>query len=324
VAREVERRTPEGFLTSDRVEDQQTTVELQLDDWGDAESIIGASEDYVALTQAGYVLSLRFMETLAEEVGVERLQEVNRELAESGLPAESRRYMDLLEDVGGINPDGLFEVWVFPDSYDALVVERREARDLYDEVTSHLADEGLPEERLAGARDMILDWHFAEALTALDAIEADLGMYFELRDDLAALRLDADALGLTVPEDIAATIGRWEFDAANGMLDAARRALRAYGLALEKVDEPRNLWQRFGLIGDDPDDELDSSRDDFESGRFDRAHEHAQSAVNMVDGASAAAARRLLVVVGVLAAVGIALAVAYWVALVRQRRMAEP
>ena len=323
-AREVARRTPEGFLTSDRGDGPQTTLELQLDDWGDPQSVIGASEEYVAITQAGYDLSLRFIETLAEEAGVGKLQEVNRELAETGLPAESRRYMDLLEDAAGINPDALFELWVFPDSYDTLLLDRREARDRYNEVAGRLVNEGLSEEPLAKIREMILGWRFGEALAALDVVEDDVGTYFELTDELEGLRLDADALGLLVPEDIAATIGRWEFDAADGMLEAARAALGAYTLALEKVDEPRNLWQRFGLIGDDPGGELDGAREAFESGAFERAEERAHSAVEMVDEASAAAARRLLIVVGVFAAFGIALAVAYWVALVRQRRLADP
>ena len=55
-------------------------------------------------------------EAYGEERLEETLREVNRAIAESDDPADSRRYMDALEEASGINPDALFLLWVFPDS----------------------------------------------------------------------------------------------------------------------------------------------------------------------------------------------------------------
>ncbi|MEX0682935.1 MAG: hypothetical protein WD904_10480 [Dehalococcoidia bacterium] len=323
VTEEVARLAPEGLLADELVPPPPSTIEFALDDWGNAGSLIGASDSEIARTQAGYDYSLRFLQTLAEEVGADKLREINRTLAESGEPADSRQYMDLVEDVGEINPDALFKVWVFPDSDELLIEERREARNRHSEVSDQLAAEGLSEEPLAPILGLILDWRFSEALAQLDSVDANLDRYFELHEEFRGLALDADAAGLVLPEDIGAAIERWDFLEAEGSLEAAREALSAFGRAREKVAGPRNLWERFGLLGDDPDDELNKAKSDFERGAFERSQEHSQSAIDMVTGASNAAIRRVLLVIGFFASVGILLAVAYWLALARQRRLSE-
>ena len=60
---------------------------------------------------------------------MQALQAVNRNIATSGKPADSRRFMDLMEEATGKNMDNLFLVWVFPDSYGQVLADRREARD---------------------------------------------------------------------------------------------------------------------------------------------------------------------------------------------------
>ncbi len=323
VATQVVEQAPDGLLTGDFTPTSPASVPLQLDEWEDAEPLIGASDELVERTRAGYDYSLRFVRTLADEMGAETLREVNRTLAESGEPADSRRYMDVLEDVSGRNADSLFLIWVFPDSSRATIEDRREARDRYEEVAARLAAEGLSEEPLKLAWEAILDWRFAGAQSEIDAVETDIGRALELEDELRGLKDDADSLGLVVPESIAAAISDWDFGTADDLIESARAALGAYGVARERLDEPRNLWERFGLLGDDPDGELGKAREAFENGRFERTRDRSAAAVEMVNDASRSAMLRLLVVGGIFTAFASAIGVAYWVALMRRRRLAE-
>lgn len=323
VATQVVERAPEGLLTGDLTPTSPASVPLQLDEWEDAGPMIGASDELIETTRAGYDYSLRFVRTLADELGAETLHDVNRTLAESGEPADSRRYMDVLEEESGRNSDSLFLLWVFPESSRALIEDRREARDRYAEVAARLAAEGLSEELLTLAREAILDWRFAGAQSELDAVETNISRALELEDELRGLKDDADSLGLVVPESIAAAISGWDFDAADDLIESAQAALGAYGVARERVAGPRNLWERFGLLGDDPDGELERARQAFESGRFERARDRSAAAVEMVDDATRSAMLRLLVVAGIFTAFASAIGVAYWVALLRRRRLAE-
>lgn len=323
VATQVVDGAPEGLLTGDLTPTSPASVPLQLDEWEDATALIGASDELIETTRAGYDYSLRFMRMLADEMGAETLRDVNRRLAESGEPADSRRYMDVLEEVSGRNPDSLFLIWVFPESSRALIEDRREARDRYFEVASRLAAEGLSEEPLKLAWEAILDWRFSGAQSEMDAVEANIGRALEFEDELRGLKDEADALGLVVPVSIGSAIDGWDFAAADDLIESARTALGAYGVARERLDEPRNLWERFGLLGDDPDGELVKARHAFEIGAFERSQDYAASAVEMVNDASQSAMLRLLVVAGIFAAIAGAIGVAYWVALLRRRRLAE-
>ncbi len=323
VTTQVVDRAPEGLLTGDLTPTSPAAVPLQLDEWGDAGPLIGAPPEQLATALAGYDYSLRFLRTLADEVGAETLREVNRTLAESGEPADSRRYMDVLEDVSGRDVDSLFLVWVFSESSRPLVEERREARDRFAEIESRLIDEGVSEESLDAAWEAILDWRFAGARSEMDAVEANIGRALELQDELRGLKDDADALGLAVPESIAAAISSWDFDGADDLIESAREAMGAYGVARERLDEPRNLWQRFGLLGDDPEGELAKARDAFEEGRFGRSQDRSAAAIDIVDDASRSAMLRLLVVAGIFSALAVAIGAAYWTAML-QRRRAEP
>jgi hypothetical protein len=324
VATQVAERAPDGLLAGDLTPTSAASVPLQLDEWDDVEPLVGASDEEIETTRAGYDYSLRFIQALADEAGAETLREVNRQLVEGGEPAGSRRYMDVLEEVSGINPDALFMLWVFPESSRALIEERREARDRYAEVADRLAAEGLPEEPLQLPWEAILDWRFGDALAALDGAETNIGRVLGLEAELDSLKDDADSLGLAVPGSIAAAIDAWDLDTADDLIESARAALGAYSVARERLAEPRNLWERFGLLGDDPEDELARAREAFESGRFERAQDRAAAAVDMVDGASRTAMLRLLVVAGILSAFAGAIGVAYWVALLRRRRLAGP
>ncbi|RLC56533.1 MAG: hypothetical protein DRI30_05695 [Chloroflexi bacterium] len=322
VATQVVDRAPEGLLSGNLTPRPPATVPLQLHQWRTLGSAIGASAEDLATLHAGYDYSLRFLRTLADELGAETLRDVNRTLAEREAPVGSRRYMDTLEEVSGRNVDSLFLTWVFPETSRTSVERRRETRDRYAEVADRLADEGLSEEPLEQAWESILVWGFSKAQSELDAVEANIARASEFEAELRILEGEADPLGLALPDSITAAISGWEFGAAEDLMESARAGLAAYASARERVAEPRNVWEQFGLLGDDPNGELAKAREAFEKGRFDRTRERSAAAVAMVNDASRSAMMRLLVVAGILSAVAGAIGVAYWVALLRRRRLA--
>ncbi len=198
VTTQVVDQAPEGLLRGDLTPTSPASVPLQLDEWEDAEPLVGASDELIETTLAGYDYSLRFVRTLAVALGAETLRDVNRTLAESDEPADSQRYMDVLEEVSGRNTDSLFLVWVFPESSRALIEERREARDRYAGIAARLAAEELSEEALLPAQEAILDWRFAGAQSEMDAVEANIGRFIALEDERRGLESDADSLGVAV------------------------------------------------------------------------------------------------------------------------------
>jgi len=323
VTTQVVEQAAEGLLSGDLTPTSPAKVPLQLDEWEDAAGLAGASDELIETTLAGYDYSLRFVRTLAAGFGTETLRDVNRALGESGEPANSRRYMDVLEEVSGRDSDSLFLIWVFPESSRPLIEERREARDRYFEVSNRLATGGLQSEPLGAPWDAIVDWRFSEALIELDAIEANIDLLFEMKEELNSLKDDASALGLVVPPAVGSAIDRFQFDEAKELMASARATIGSYGIARERLAEPRNLWERFGLLGDDPDGELAKARLAFQTGAFDRSREHSEAAIETVDSASRSAMLRLLVVAGVFAAFAGGIGVAYWVAYLRRRRLAE-
>ena len=139
------------------------------------------------------------------------------------------------------------------------------------------------------------------------------------RDRFDTFSDDVDAAGLSTPERIERAIRLWEFDKANELMDQATPAVRSYDEALEEVDQRRNVWERFGLLGKDPDGGLDDAAVSFAAGEFDKAAEQADSARELVDGASRAAFLRLLMVLGVWA-LFVAAGFGVWIAVRRRRR----
>ena len=90
------------------------------------------------------------------------------------------------------------------------------------------------------------------------------------------------------------------------------------------MDAPRGLWKRFGMIGSNPNGSLEQAASDFNSGDYDRAVQHSNDAVSTVNGASGRAARRVLILAGVLGAFALAVLAAVWVSRIRERRLVEP
>jgi hypothetical protein len=324
IAEETAPQLPEGLVTGAPPARVQSNAPFQLDDWGDVTSVIGASDADVAAIEAGYDYSLRFLQELRQRYGMNVLRAVNRNIAGSGQPADSRRFMDAFEAATGENLDDLFRLWVFPPSYDAILVERREAVGRLGVLRARLADEELPEDALIPIQERISAWEFGEALSGLDAAEANLETYGQLSAQLSTLERDASASGLTLPAAIAEALQQFNFNLARGLLRSADEALDSYDLATVKVDQPRSLWERFGLLGNDPDGELEAAARSFAEGEFGASAQHSEAASELVDDAASVAFRRLLVVAALLALVVVAIGVAVAVGQLRQRELTRP
>jgi len=302
----------EGLVSGTPPARQQASVELQLDDWGDVDSVISASEDELAVENAGYYRSQRFLEQLEFELGVETLRRTNQAIGLDGSPADSRRFMDVLEEVSGRNNDALFREWVFPDSLDSLLADRREARDRLTNVIARTQEEGLTEDVPGQIQEQVDAWRFRDAFTALDTAEAGLNAYDGLKEELARLREDVAFSGLVLADDIERLIDEWDFQGATATANQAFEALTAYDIALEKVDAPRSPWKQFGLLGSDPEASIERAAAAFNDGDYAGAIGHADTAIATIDGAAKTAMRRVLIMAGMLALFAIVILGAVW------------
>jgi len=317
-------RLPEGVLQGEPLSRTPSTYPLQLDDWEEELTpVIGAGDDAVARIAAGYDYSLRFLQDLRGEFGMETLQAVNRNIAGSGEPADSRRFMDVMEDATGENLDSEFLTWVFPRSYEPILADRREARERTTAVRSRLADEGLRPGGLVAIEQAIREWEFGTALSLLDTLEANIDTYVELVEQAGDLESDANGAGLTLPPDITDVLSQFDFEAARTLLASGELALDAYRDAVQQVEADRSLWERFGLLGSDPDAQLDAAKDAFAAGNFTQSREHSERAGELIGDASSVALRRMLVVAGFFGVLAVVIGVAIGVGQLRRRAVAE-
>lgn len=316
-------RLEAGLVVGSPPERGGPVVALALDDWDDASAVIGADASVLAIEEAGYTYSLRFLLQLRQQFGLEALQAVNRNIATSGTPADSRRYMGLLEEATRSNLDGLFLTWVFPQSYRPIIADRRAAIDRLETLRSRLVDEGLPDDIATPIQADIREWDFETALTKLDDADNGLDTYAEMRERLDRLKSDAEAAGLTVPDGLNDALNRFDFGRVGPAIDQANDAIAAYTAARQTVDASRNIWERFGLIGSDPEGALSNAAGSFANGDFELSRQHSQHASDLVSDASSVAFRRLLVVAGFLSLLVLAIAIALVVGRFRERELAE-
>jgi hypothetical protein len=322
IAREAAPLLPAGLLQGPAPQRDQPSVELQLDAWAEVTTVIGADEEQLARENAGYYRSLNFLSQLTYELGLQTLQKVNRALADRAKPADSRDFMDALEEASGRSSDDLFLEWVFPSSYEVTLGQRREARDRLESLSRAAASAGLSEDVPAGIRDDVGAWRFGQALTALDQAEAALDAYEGIRDDISPLQERIADAGLTWPPAIDQAIGRWDFDGARATMEAASWALGEYLAAVDRVEAPRGLWTRFGLIGQSPEDELGRSLAAFNGGDFASAVDHAVRASEMIDDASQTALRRSLIVAAGFGLFAVVVLAGVWISHLRAREFA--
>ena len=290
----------------------QTTLDLRLDDWGDVTYLIAATPDQEAIEEAGYDRSFRFLTLMEDTVGLDTLQRANADLAADAAPADSRRFLDALEDASDQELGHLFLEWVFPDSFAPVLEQRRLARDRLASLTNAAQAESLDPGPLDVIQADVTAWRFDDALAALDDAEADLQLYLGLKGRLASLREAVQTAGLPFPRAIDAAVAAWQFSSLEQTLNDAEASLTAYLRARDKVDQPRNLWQRLGLWGSDPEASLRSARSAFAAGEFIDATADSEEAYEMIEDAGNAALIRLLILLAVLAALATAVAIATW------------
>ncbi|GAG33773.1 unnamed protein product, partial [marine sediment metagenome] len=185
-------------------------------------------------------------------------------------------------------------------------------------LTAAVQAEGLDPSPPEAIQADVTAWRFDEALTALDDAEADLQLYLAQKGRLASLREAVQTASLPFPHTIDEAITAWQFSSLEQTLNDAEAALAAYSHAREKVDQPRNLWQRFGLWGRDPEAPLSQAATAFATGDFLDTIAYSDDAYEMIDGAGTAALTRLLIPLAVLAALAAVVVAVYW--LWRRRR----
>jgi hypothetical protein len=323
IADEAAAALPAELIQNRPLPRQAEAVDLQLDDWGEVTSVIGAAAEQIAVENAGYVLSLRFLEMLRLEAGNSVLRDVNIAIAESGEPADTRRYMDLIEDKSGLNLDQLFGPWVFSDAEQPLLELRRQARDRLAELEVRVQAEGLPEAATTGVREDILAWDFESAFRKLDSVEGDIANYDDLVTKLTQIEEEASSLGLTLHAGMREALDRWEFGEVRLALADARDAIDAFRAARAAVYSSRSLWERFGLLGSDPEDQLDQAAREFASGSFQTSIDSSRAAEHTIDNATTVALRRVLIVTGIFAVFGLIILAAVYASHLRDRRLAD-
>jgi hypothetical protein len=311
IAEETADALPGGLVHSRPAERESTTVDLRLDEWGSVSSLIGAEESERQKESAGYDLSLRFLYQLRFEVGSDALERTNAAIA-TGDSADSQRYLDLLEETSGKHLDGLFAEWVFPDSFKPTLDARRQVLDRLEGLKGRTTEAGLSDDVPNAIRKSIEAWQFEAAIAALDDADRKLGEYEVLRSALDGLTQRSESAGLKLPSTIADEVQRWEFPSARLMFADAAQALEAYVGAEARLGDPRSVWERFGLLGKNPEKDLQRAAVVFASGDFESATDHANSARDAIDDSSGTAFRRLLILALVLGFIAAGIAAGVW------------
>ena len=301
IAEEAAAALPSGLVQSQPPDKERPATDLRLDEWGDVSSLIGANESALNVENAGYDRSLRFLYLLQSEVGNGVLRQVNAALAAPEKPADSKRYLDLVEKISGKRVDNLFAEWIFPPSIGPVLTKRVEAQQRLEGLLRRTADKSLSNDVPNEIQANIDAWRFDNAIAATDEAESKLAGYEGLNQALTGLTHDAEDLGLSVPSVISDAIRNWEFDKGRRMIADAHRAIDAYAASRERVDARRDLWKRLGLIGADPHNDLTRASEAFMRGDFQAALSHADWAAEKAQGAPGMALRKLLVLVLVFA-----------------------
>jgi hypothetical protein len=273
-----------------------------------------AEEEQIQSEYEGYYWSERFFEQLEATIGADALERALAVVVP--LPAGTvgvRRFMDALDEVGASNADDLFLRYVFPEDSASNVLARRSARDRFAALGAKAAAEApeLAHSVFVRVSEDISAWEFERALAALDGLDKGLSAYLQIRDRLPGLKNAAEAAGLAYPYPLQNALQTWDFGPFVDTIDRAGPSIEAYVSAKEKVVKPRNAWQRLGLIGQKPEDELRRAEQQFAAGRFTESIERSEAAEAQLNGAGSRASNFVLIV-GVILAVMLAGALVVW------------
>lgn len=270
---------------------------VALNDWGEPDLESGDSEAREAF---GYNASFWVMQQLADEVGLDGLAELLA-LADAGESAyegpgfEDRRshhydwtdLVDLLEiRLGSTQVVDLFRQHVVGPRDAGWFDERAATRAQYLEHVERSAPWDPP----AGVRISMTNWAFANAVSAMQALDELLPYRDDLRERLTAV--DADLAGFERAYETARGVADVE-----AVLEEVEGATAALEEATDAVGAGRDPLAMVGLLMASPERTLDDALRAFAAGDFDAAAARAADAVAQVDGARTAGLIRLAAVV---------------------------
>jgi len=268
----------------------------------------------------GYAASWAAIDDLEQAVGADALREVLVRVQASigaydgaeitpppqteappAVPLTSRGFLDQLETVSDVDVTQLFADRVLVEGDVALLPARAEARDEFDALVAASDGWGAPDP----VRVAMSEWRFDDARAQM-AITSE---WLEQRDDLLAAMEDA---GLSAPDRLQQAYRAYGGgQEAIDELEAETAVVRAYVAAADRVNEPRTLFERLGLIGSsDPGAQLALAQGRFTDGDLRGSLEAIAEAQRIVDTAATGGIVRIISLVLVVAALaGVALVV---------------
>jgi tetratricopeptide (TPR) repeat protein len=289
--------------------DLMRQVAVPLNDWATASKPDSPVNGYL------YGASLSVARQVAAQAGNSGLAVVWRSLLadvapfqpshggqlESGDGASDwRRLLDLLEERTGDSFASIWRDWVIDPSQASLLQQRDQALTAYSDAKKAAGNWDLPQE----IRRSLDTWQFGQALAFISQARGILNQ----RDEITArakteqttppstLRTDFEQSSIGVASDEASS----ELAVLTGLASARQAQSDAGGAA------------RVGLLGTDPEADLDSARQAFAEGDLDRAASLAGSARLAWENANGAARVRILGSLLVLAGGLLLLVVVLW------------
>ena len=262
-------------------------------DWMLTIDFNSAEEEQITTEYEGYVWSRRFFEQLEATVGPDAL----RRTMAAVVPLQPgtvgvRRFMDAVDDAGGVPADDLFIRYVFPPERESEIRDRRTARDRLSALSARAASEApeLSQDVFISIRERMAAWEFTPVINAVAYLEEGFNAYLTIRDRLPALRTAAEQAGLSYPPSLQNATATWNFTPFLETIDDATPAIEAYTAAKQDVASSRSIWQRIGLIGaTSPESHLENAAAAFATASFGQSADESRAADATLEGANSRA-----------------------------------
>ena len=318
--------------------DPAAPAALQLEDWDtpDFDDADDTTDD--ATEEYGYNAAWSVIDRVFDEIGEEAMSDVlvaaygdvspypgdpatadeveDDDPSAPERPVDRRRLLDLFERVGGSTTAAdLFRDHVLSVSDTAALDDltaRAEAISVYDDLVDRGAGWAAP----AGLRTAMTDWAFDD----VDPIVTAAG---EVLDALDALATATRELGVEIPTlfeaDYERAVDVADLEAIAAEIDDRIDAVAVVTAAQGRLEQPREVALRVGLMGAELDPILADARASLESGEPDAARASTALLVRTLDDAPALGRSRILRASMAAAAVSLLL-IALIVVVVRRRR----
>ncbi len=283
-------------------------AKVPLNAWASDGSDEGAVEAY------GYAASLTLAKAIAKRAGDPALQRVwadardrvgayqpggTRDLTPGGPepetvdgPPDWRGLLDLLDAHTGRDFSDLWRTWVVRDDEVALLDARDEARTSYSRTLALANGWVLPRP----IRDALRAWQFGTA----EQLMADARTVLAQR---AALEQVAARDGLVLPSAMRGLFEAGSMTGASAEAEAERNAMLAIDEARASLAANTDPLSSLGMIGEQPEADLQAARDAFAAGDLDTTFQAADDAYRAWNGAWQEGRRRALLALAVLATI---------------------